>query len=67
MNHALNLCVTDWEWLKVNPIGKVSKEKVNNKIDRWLRPDEEDRLPNRSTGMALGNHCICYEHGPPAG
>ena len=44
MNHALNLCVTEWEWLKANPIGKVSKEKVNNKIDRWLRPDEEERL-----------------------
>ena len=44
MNHALNLCVKDWEWLRVNPIDKVSKEKVNNKIDRWLRPDEEMRL-----------------------
>jgi integrase len=44
MNHALNLCVKDWEWLRVNPIHKVSKEKVNNKIDRWLRPDEENRL-----------------------
>jgi integrase len=44
MNHALNMCVKDWEWLRVNPIDKVSKEKVNNKIDRWLRPDEENRL-----------------------
>jgi integrase len=44
MNHALNMCVKDWEWLKVNPVDKVSKEKVNNKIDRWLRPDEENRL-----------------------
>jgi integrase len=34
----------DWEWLRVNPVDKVSKEKVNNKIDRWLRPDEENRL-----------------------
>jgi integrase len=44
MNHALNLCVRDWEWLRMNPIDKVSKEKVNNQIDRWLRPDEETRL-----------------------
>jgi integrase len=48
MNHALNLCVKEWEWLRVNPVGKVSKEKVNNKIDRWLRPDEEKRLRDAS-------------------
>jgi integrase len=48
MNHALNLCVKEWEWLKVNPIGKVSKEKVNNRIDRWLLTDEEKRLRDAS-------------------
>jgi len=43
MSHAFNLAIRDWEWVK-NPVKKVSKEKVNNQIERWLTKDEEKRL-----------------------
>ena len=44
MSHAFNLAVKDWEWLKENPVKKVSREKVNNQIERWLTLEEEKRL-----------------------
>ena len=44
MSHAFNLAVKEWEWLNENPVRKVSREKVNNLIERWLRPEEEEVL-----------------------
>lgn len=44
MHHAYNLAMKEWEWVSDNPVSKVSKEKVNNEIIRWLTPDEERRL-----------------------
>lgn len=44
MSHAFNLAIKEWEWVRENPVGKVSKEKVNNLIERWLTPEDEDRL-----------------------
>jgi len=44
MSHAFNLAIRDWGWVKENPVKKVSKEKVNNQIERWLTNDEEKRL-----------------------
>jgi integrase len=44
MSHAFNLAIKDWEWLKENPVKKVSREKVNNQIERWLTLEEEKRL-----------------------
>jgi integrase len=44
MSHAFNLAIKDWEWVRENPVKKVSREKVNNQIERWLTPDEEKRL-----------------------
>lgn len=44
MGHAYNLAMKEWEWIDSNPVAKVSKEKVNNEIIRWLTLDEERRL-----------------------
>jgi integrase len=48
LSKALNLAVKEWEWMKENPVIKVSKEKENNKRDRWLTEDEEKRLLENS-------------------
>ena len=44
MGHAFNLAIKEWEWLKENPVQRVSKEKVNNLIERWLTFKEENKL-----------------------
>ena len=44
MSHAFNLAIKEWEWCKDNPVSKVSREKVNNSIERWLTDEEEERL-----------------------
>jgi integrase len=44
LRHALNLAVREWEWLDKNPFEKVKIEKVNNKVERWITPEEELRL-----------------------
>jgi integrase len=44
MGHAFNLAIKEWEWVNENPVKKVSKEKVNNLIERWLTFEEENRL-----------------------
>jgi integrase len=44
MGHAYNLAIREWEWCKDNPVSKVSKEKVNNLIERWLTYEEEAEL-----------------------
>jgi integrase len=67
IKHAFNLALKDWEWVKENPLSRISMEKENNKRDRWLTSEEEERLlevsPNWlkdlvviavNTGMRLG-------------
>lgn len=34
MKKAFNLAVKEWEWIKENPVAKVSMEEENNKRDR---------------------------------
>jgi integrase len=48
MSHAFNLAIKEWEWLKDNPVRKVSREKVNNMRERWLTFEEEERLLDAS-------------------
>ena len=48
LNHAFNLAVREWEWVKDNPVSRVSKEKVNNLIERWMTFEEEDLLLSHS-------------------
>jgi site-specific recombinase XerD len=44
ISHAYNLAIREWEWAEFNPVSRVSKEKVNNQIERWLTYEEEEKL-----------------------
>lgn len=44
MKKAFNLAIKEWEWVKENPVIRVSMEEVNNKRVRWLTDEEEKRL-----------------------
>lgn len=44
LSHAYKLAIREWEWVTVNPVQRVSRERVRNQIERWLSPDEEKRL-----------------------
>ena len=44
LKKAFNLAVREWEWCRDNPVSRVSMERENNKRDRWLSGDEENRL-----------------------
>jgi len=37
--HGFTLAAREWEWVKDNPVKRVSMEKENNKRDRWLTPE----------------------------
>jgi len=44
LGHAFNLAMREWEWVDSNPVSRVSKEKVNNKVERWLTNEEEQSI-----------------------
>ena len=44
LGHAYKLAGREWEWATNNPVQKIAKEKVRNLIERWLTPEEEQRL-----------------------
>lgn len=44
MKHAFNLAVREWEWVRENPVIRVSMEKEPPSRDRWLTCGEEDAL-----------------------
>lgn len=44
VRHAFNLAMREWEWCRENPMHRVSMEPVRNEVDRWLTPNEEERL-----------------------
>ncbi len=44
LGHAFSLAIKEWEWVRDNPVRKVSKEKVDNQIERWLTQKEEEKL-----------------------
>ena len=54
LSHAFKKAVKEWEWLKENPVEKVSKEKVRNARDRWLSIEEENRLIDACLFYATG-------------
>ena len=47
---AFNVAIKEWEWLKENPVSRVSNEKENNARDRWLTEEEEKCLLENSPG-----------------
>ena len=44
LGHAYKFGVREWEWATDNPVLRIAKEKVRNIIERWLTPEEEQRL-----------------------
>ena len=48
LRHALSLAI-QWEWIEITPFSKVKIEKPNNKIERWITPEEERCLLDAST------------------
>ena len=44
LKRAFNLAVREWEWCRDNPVSRVSRERFNNQVERWLSPEEESRL-----------------------
>ncbi len=49
LKKAFNLAVQEWEWCRENPAQRVSMERENNKRDRWLTLEEEQRLVQSCT------------------
>ena len=48
LSKAFSLAFKEWEWVKENPVSRVTKERENNRRDRWLTGDEEKRLLENS-------------------
>jgi integrase len=44
MKKAFNLAIKEWEWIEKNPVARISMEEENNKRDRWLTIEEEEKL-----------------------
>ena len=44
MKKAFNLAIKEWEWIEKNPVARVSMEEENNRRNRWLTIEEEERL-----------------------
>jgi len=40
--------VREWDWVKENPVSKVTKERENNRRDRWLTSEDEQMLLENS-------------------
>jgi integrase len=45
---AYNLAIREWEWVDSNPVARITRERFNNQVNRWLSTDEEKRLLNAS-------------------
>ena len=50
MGHAFTVAIREWEWLTENPVRMVSKERVQNHLERWLTWEEESTLLAASAG-----------------
>jgi len=43
MKKAFNLAIKEWEWIKENPVARVSLEQEDKRV-RWLTDEEEKRV-----------------------
>lgn len=60
--HAFKKAIREWEWVKENPVEKVSREKVRNERDRWLTLEEEKRLLDCCVIYATGKENVQIPH-----
>lgn len=50
LRRMFNVAIREWEWLKNNPVSRLSFSVGNkNARDRWLTPDEEGNLLSHAT------------------
>jgi integrase len=55
LGHAFNVAMKQWEWIRENPVSKVSfKELKARTIDRWLTAGEEPKLLKAAEGKLDG-------------
>jgi integrase len=54
LSKAFNLAWKQWGWVRENPCQKVPREKEDNIIDRWLTPEDEERLLFHAQGYLNG-------------
>lgn len=45
LRHVFEMAVV-WEWLEANPAARIPREKVKNRMERWLTEEEEKKLLN---------------------
>ena len=50
LKKAFNLACREWEWVRDNPVCRVSMEREQNTRDRWLTEAEEKRLVSAAPG-----------------
>ena len=63
MKHAFTLAINEWEWIKENPVKKVSMEKEPTSRDRWLNYDEEEKVLSASPQWLKGIIIFAIETG----
>jgi integrase len=44
ISHAFNLAIRDWEWIDFNPVSRVSRDWINNQVERWLTFEEQEKI-----------------------
>jgi len=50
LRRMFNVAIREWEWLRDNPVSRLSFSVGNkNARDRWLTPEEEERLIENAT------------------
>jgi len=55
LGHAFNVAIKEWEWIKENPVSRVSfKELKASTVDRWLTQAEERSLFEAAEGKLYG-------------
>ncbi len=62
MSHAFNLAIREWEWVRENPVRRVSKERVNNQRERWLTLEEEEKLLAASPKWLTRDYLFCHKY-----
>ncbi len=62
LSHAFKKAIREWEWIKENPVEKISREKVSNARDRWLTLEEEKRLLDVCVIYATGKENVQVPH-----
>lgn len=62
LSHVFKKAVREWEWVKENPVEKVSREKVRNARDRWLTLEEEKKLIDACVIYATGKENVQIPH-----